>query len=202
MAARCRRCRRGDRDRRAPRRPRLGRGESASSGLHGRLLQIDPSSDRVTASLPVGDGAEAVAVGSGRVWVASYRAGTLTQVDPRSGARTSGPAIGMPHDVTLHAGKAYVAALGPVHVRRQRHPVRRGQRRSHGRGDLPYAPCSLASGTYGVWIAGCPTWMNSSSMAATWRPESGDDPERRPPQRGERPRGHWAAWRWARARSG
>ena len=48
-----------------------GRGESASSGLHGRLLQIDPSSDRVTASLPVGDGArrspwEAGASGSRR----------------------------------------------------------------------------------------------------------------------------------------
>jgi predicted Ser/Thr protein kinase len=132
------------------------RGESASSGLHGRLLQIDPSSDRVTASLPVGDGAEAVAVGSGRVWVASNRAGTLTQVDPRNGARTSGPAIGRPHDVTLHAGKAYVAALGPATFGGN---VTQFDAVSGGRTGgvtLPTPPCSLTSGTYGVWIAGCP----------------------------------------------
>jgi streptogramin lyase/predicted Ser/Thr protein kinase len=131
-------------------------GGPASSGLDGRLLRIDPASNRVTSSIPVGDGAAAVAVGSGRVWVASYRAGTLAQLDPRTGAKTSGPAIGMPHDVTVHAGKAYVAALGPSTFGGN---VTQFDEASGGRTGgvtFPTPPCSLTSGTYGVWIAGCP----------------------------------------------
>jgi hypothetical protein len=86
---------------------------SGPAGLDGRLLRIDPAASRVTSSVAVGRGADAVAIGSGRVWVASYQAGTVSQLDLRSGATTSEPAIGRPHDVTVHAGKAYVAALGP-----------------------------------------------------------------------------------------
>jgi hypothetical protein len=129
-------------------------GGSASVGLDGRLLRIDPASNRVTASIPVGDGAAAVAVGSGRVWVASYRAGTLWQLNPRSGAVTSGPALGRPHDVTVHAGKAYVAALGPPQFGGN---VAQYDAVSGGHmGGVNKFTCSLTSGTYGVWIAGCP----------------------------------------------
>jgi hypothetical protein len=131
-------------------------GESASTPLDGRLLRIDPASDRVISSVPVGDGAAAVAVGSGRVWVASYRSGTLSQLEPRTGTRTSGPAIGMPHDVTVHSGKAYVAALGPSTFGGN---VTQFDALSGGRtGGMTFStpPCSLTSGAYGVWIAGCP----------------------------------------------
>jgi streptogramin lyase len=134
----------------------LARGGSPSAGLDGRLLRIDPASDRVTDSIPVGDGAEAVAVGSGRVWVASYRAGTLWQFDPGGGGATSVPAFGRPHDVTVHAGKAYVAALGPVQYQgniTQFDAVGAGRT---GGLTLPTPPCSVTSGTVGVWIAGCP----------------------------------------------
>jgi DNA-binding beta-propeller fold protein YncE/predicted Ser/Thr protein kinase len=129
-------------------------GGSASAGLDGRLLRIDPASGRVTAAIRVGDGAAAVAVGSGRVWVASYRNGTLWQLDPRSGALRSVPAIGRPHDVTVHAGKAYVAALGPAQFGGN---VAQFDVVSGGHtGGVAKFTCSLTSGTYGVWIAGCP----------------------------------------------
>jgi streptogramin lyase/predicted Ser/Thr protein kinase len=131
-------------------------GGGSPTGLDGRLLRIDPASDRVTDSIRVGDGAEAVAVGSGRVWVASYRAGTLWQVDPRGGGATSVPAFGRPHDVTVHAGKAYVAALGPVQYGgniTQFDAVSAGRT---GGLTLPTPPCSVTSGIGGVWIAGCP----------------------------------------------
>jgi streptogramin lyase/predicted Ser/Thr protein kinase len=134
----------------------LTRAGSPSAGLDGRLLRIDPASDRVTASIPVGDGADAVAVGSGRIWVASYRTGTLWQLDPGSGAATSVPAFGRPHDVAVHAGKAYVAALGPVQYGGN---ITQFDAVSGGRTGgltLPTPPCSLTSGTVGVWIAGCP----------------------------------------------
>ncbi len=133
----------------------LGRGGgSTSPGLDGRLLRIDPGKGRVTASVPVGDGPADVAVGSGRVWVASYRHGTLWQLDPRSGAVTSIPALGRPHDVTLHAGKAYVAARGPAQFGgnlAQFDAITGGHS-----GGIDILTCSLTSGSYGVWVAGCP----------------------------------------------
>jgi hypothetical protein len=129
-------------------------GGSASAGLDGRLLRIDPTSDRVTASTRVGDGAAAVAVGSGRIWVASYRDGTLWQLDSRTGAVTSVPAFGRPNGVTVHAGKAYVAALGPAAFGGN---VGQFDAVSGGHtGGKAIFTCSLTSGSYGVWIAGCP----------------------------------------------
>ncbi len=120
----------------------------------GRLLRIDPVSNRVTASVAVGDGPVAVAAGSGRVWVASYRDGTLWQFEPESGAVTKIPALGRPFDVTVHDGRAYVAALGPGQFTgnvAQFDAV--GGEHSGGLGLLA---CSLTSGEYGVWVAGCP----------------------------------------------
>ncbi len=129
-------------------------GGSASAGLDGRLLRIEPGSSRVTTSIPVGDGAAAVAAGSGRVWVSSYRDATLWELDPRTGAITHGPALGRPHDVTVHAGKAYVASLGPSQFGGN---VSQYDAVSGGHtGGLDKFTCSLTSGTYGVWIAGCP----------------------------------------------
>jgi streptogramin lyase/predicted Ser/Thr protein kinase len=129
-------------------------GGSGSVGRDGRLLRIDPASNRVTESVPVGDGAAAVAVGSGRVWVASYRDGTLWQFDPRSGATMRIAAFGRPHDLTVHAGKAYVAALGPAQFGGN---IGQFDAISGGHtGGKAIFTCSLTSGTYGVWIAGCP----------------------------------------------
>jgi DNA-binding beta-propeller fold protein YncE/predicted Ser/Thr protein kinase len=132
----------------------LTRGGGTPAALAGRLLRIDPASNHVTTSVPVGDGPAAVSVGSGRVWVASYRDGTLWQLDPRSGEVRSVPALGRPHDVTVHAGKAYVAALGPAQFGGN---VTQFDAASGGRtGGIPMFTCSLTSGGYGVWIAGCP----------------------------------------------
>ena len=64
------------------------------------------------------------------------------------------PAFGRPHDVTVHAGKAYVAALGPSQYGGN---VSQFDAISGGRtGGVVKFTCSLTSGTYGVWIAGCP----------------------------------------------
>jgi DNA-binding beta-propeller fold protein YncE/predicted Ser/Thr protein kinase len=134
----------------------LTRGGSPATVLDGRLLRIDPGTDRVTASIPVGNGAAAVAIGSGRVWVASYRGGTLWQLDPRGGAATNVPAFGRPYDVTVHAGKAYVAALGPVQYGGNVTQFDAVSGDRTGGLNLPTPPCSLTSGTVGVWIAGCP----------------------------------------------
>src|SRR5262249_644462 len=103
---------------------------------------------------PVGAGADAVAVGVGRVWVASNAAGTLTELDPQTGAVRSPPSFGRPHDLTVQGGRVYVASLG---VPRYSGTVAQFDAASGDQiGGVVAYTCSLTSGVYGVWIAGCP----------------------------------------------
>jgi YVTN family beta-propeller protein len=135
----------------------LTRGEEGAPPLTtngGRLVRIDPASNRVLSSVSVGDGPEGVAVGSGRVWVASFRDGSLWRVDPTTGAVTKIPAVGRPYAVTIHEGNAYVGALGPGVASGN---VSKFDAITGGRlGGKEVIVCSLASGAFGVWIAGCP----------------------------------------------
>ena len=134
----------------------LTRGDGAASAAQGgRLVRIDPSSNRVTASFPVGDGPQGVSVGRGRVWVASYRDSTLWQLDPKSGeGPTRFAAVGRPYAVAIGDGAAYVAASGPGQFTGNvsKFDAVTGDRA----GGKEMIACSLASGTYGVWVAGCP----------------------------------------------
>jgi YVTN family beta-propeller protein len=129
-------------------------GPSTASAQGGRLLRIDPASNRVISSVTVGDGPAAVAAGSGRVWVASYRDGTLWQLDPGTGGVTKIPAYGRPYAITLRDGSAYVAALGPGQFTGN---VAQFDAVTGGRtGGLDAFVCSLTSGDHGLWVAGCP----------------------------------------------
>ena len=76
------------------------------------LVAIDPSTNRVVASIAVGSRPVAVASGFGGVWVGDSRDGTVTQIDPR--ARTAVKTIGIGSPVVdLAAGVGGVwAATG------------------------------------------------------------------------------------------
>jgi ABC-type transport system substrate-binding protein/DNA-binding SARP family transcriptional activator/streptogramin lyase len=58
-----------------------------------RIARIDPASGRVESTVPVPDASE-VAFGDGAIWVASGDIGTLTKVDPRTGAVIATARIG------------------------------------------------------------------------------------------------------------
>jgi YVTN family beta-propeller protein len=133
----------------------------------GRLLRIDPASNRVTATVRVGDGPVAVAAGSGRVWVAAYRDGTLWQFDPSSGEVFKVPALGRPFDVTVHAGYAYVAALGPSAF--SGNIAQFDALGGEHTGGIPGLACSLTSGRDGIWVAGCPDVRQLSVSASDVR---------------------------------
>ncbi len=146
----------------------LTRGDSGASATQGgRLLRIDPGSNTVKASFPVGDGPAAVSVGSGRVWVASYRDSTLWQLDPESGGPTKIAAVGRPFALTIHDGSAYVAAAGPAQFTGNvsRFDALTGDKA----GGIDVLACSLASGAYGVWLAGCPDVQKLSTEGPTPR---------------------------------
>jgi DNA-binding SARP family transcriptional activator/DNA-binding beta-propeller fold protein YncE len=77
------------------------------------LVAIDPATNRVVASIPVGSKPVAVAVGYGSVWVGDAADGTVTRVDEatRKAVRTIGiaaPAI----DLATGAGSVWAATGG------------------------------------------------------------------------------------------
>jgi DNA-binding beta-propeller fold protein YncE len=143
-------------------------GDPAPATQQGRLVGVDPGSNEVTSSVTVGDGPAAVAVGSGRVWVASYRDGTLWQFDPETEDVRKVPAFGRPYAATIDGGSAYVASLGPGQFAGN---VSKFDAVTGGRvGGIELFACSLASGDYGVWAAGCPNVQHLATAGASQDP--------------------------------
>jgi ABC-type branched-subunit amino acid transport system substrate-binding protein/DNA-binding beta-propeller fold protein YncE/predicted Ser/Thr protein kinase len=80
----------------------------------GRLVRIDPGTNRVVDSIPVGDDPIAVAVARDKVWVAHRDEGTVWRVDPRtSEIEIRQPAHGKPIDLAVGSGRVAVAN-GPL----------------------------------------------------------------------------------------
>jgi streptogramin lyase len=50
----------------------------------GRLVRVDPRSNRVTRRIRMARGACGIALGAGAIWVTSYRQPTLLRIDPRT----------------------------------------------------------------------------------------------------------------------
>jgi len=117
----------------APRAPLYRRGEfllaaggtiAASSALttfflvrgggevaHG-LVRIDPSTGKVKG-FSAGLGANAVAVGQGAVWISSASRGTVTRIDPSTGAAREAPTDGTPSHLAVY-GSTLIAVNGPL----------------------------------------------------------------------------------------
>jgi serine/threonine-protein kinase len=92
-----------------------GRGSSSRSKPGAdTLLTIDPARNRVASTVSVGRGASAVAVSGGRVWVTNYDDGTMSRIDPATGATLEIPVQGSPTGVAA-AGDNVLVANGPEH---------------------------------------------------------------------------------------
>ena len=79
-----------------------------------RIARIDPASGRVESLVPVPDASE-VAFGDGAIWVASGDIGTLTKVDPRTGAVIATARIG-PWICCIAVGGGYVWAANDTGI--------------------------------------------------------------------------------------
>jgi YVTN family beta-propeller protein len=78
------------------------------------VSQIDPSTNRLLRTLPVGDGPIGVAAGEGAVWVTNHREGTVTRIDPASGRVVATIEVGPnPDHVAAGEGGVWVT----VHAR-------------------------------------------------------------------------------------
>jgi YVTN family beta-propeller protein len=127
---------------------------SAAVPQTGRLVRIDPETNGVENEVKIGNGPSAVAAGSGRVWVASFRDGSLWQLDPRTSALQRVDTVGRPFEVVIHNGSAFVGATGPTAFGGN---VTKYDAVTAGKLDgLELLTCGIAGGDEGLWVAGCP----------------------------------------------
>lgn len=83
-----------------------GKGDTRS------LVRIDPASDRIVATIPIGIEAWYIAASDTAVWVSDWRANTVVRVDPASG-RVAATIAGLPNGptgVAISPGAAWVAS--------------------------------------------------------------------------------------------
>jgi streptogramin lyase len=133
----------------------LSEGGSAPAARAASVVRIDPGTNAVTQRLAVSAHPGSVAAGSDRVWVANAHDGTLWRINPATGDAVRMASVGTPRDVTIHAGRAFVASDGPQLFGGN---VAAYNARGGGRLDgLDLNACSVTSGPgVGVWASGCP----------------------------------------------
>jgi YVTN family beta-propeller protein len=126
------------------------------------LAEIDPSSNRLVAEVPIGSAPVAVAVGAQSTWVANAGDQTIARVDPVTRQVMDRVGLGrIPSQIAFGAGGLWVAsAVGRRGVVQIVDPARasvvstRTIRVGAGRGDdlfAPPTPSALAAGAGNVW---------------------------------------------------
>lgn len=82
---------------------------SVGQDTGGLLVRIDPATDKIITSIPIGSDPAGVVVAAGSIWVASYDDGTLTRVDPAKNAVLATIPVGSgPWEVAVDAGMIWV----------------------------------------------------------------------------------------------
>ena len=83
----------------------------------GRLVRIDPATNRVTRTTAVGSEPSSLAVGRSGVWIANREDATLSRVDPETGdIELMVSAQGVPAEIAVDVARVFVAA-GPVEAK-------------------------------------------------------------------------------------
>src|SRR5439155_8861379 len=77
--------------------------------LGGSLIRIDTATTKVVASAPVGKNPAALAVGAGRVWIATAGDSSVWAIDPSTLETLRIPAGGTPIGIAVKDGTVYIA---------------------------------------------------------------------------------------------
>ena len=116
------------------------------------LVRIDPTTNAVSETIPVGRKASGVAVGDGHVWVASFAEGTVWRIDPKNRQSVVIPVKGSPTGVAAGRGSMLVGD-GPEHKLVSLDPAGGGVRFvTQLQGD-PSGNVAVAAGREGIWFA-------------------------------------------------
>jgi YVTN family beta-propeller protein len=97
----------------------LGEDAGGTTVAPNSVAIIDPSSNKVVDSAPVGVDPEAITVGAGAVWVANTADQTVSRIDPTTRRVIQTIPVGeYPSDIAVAAGSAWVALGALIQVRR------------------------------------------------------------------------------------
>ena len=132
----------------------FARGGGAAAVSGGRLLGIDPATNRVVSTYPVSAHPSAIATSANRVWAGDFRDGSLWRLDPATGDLARFTPTGEPRDIAALGGKIFVASDGETAFQGvvARYDAVTGTRED---GVIVLA-CSVAAGSGVLWAAGCP----------------------------------------------
>jgi YVTN family beta-propeller protein len=140
-----------------------GGGTPAPPRSGGSLVRIDPKTNSVAATIPVGKNPRAVAVGKSGVWVANRGDGTISRIDPRTNeVELEVAAQGAPGDIAvapaayLFASETPVVANGPHDANIAVFDGRTGAEQnviSLAAGGSFNGFARVAAGKFGVWVA-------------------------------------------------
>jgi streptogramin lyase len=136
-------------------------GAPAAAASGGALVRIDSASNSAGRPLVVGAGPQAVAADGREVWVSTRRDAGLWRLDATTGVLTRIAAVGVPGDLALYGGRAYVAAEGPQAF--TGNVVAYDALTGNRAGGVELLACSVTAGPAGVWAAGCPDVQQLSS---------------------------------------
>ena len=114
----------------------------------GKLVRINPRTNRVTARIAAGRGACAVAAGAGAVWVVNYRTGQLLHVDPRTRKVRRIAVGGAPFDVVVAYGSVWTSGFGNGTLVRVDARTLRITRRI----DVGGVPTGLLNAAGSIWV--------------------------------------------------
>jgi YVTN family beta-propeller protein len=83
------------------------------NGGSGNLFRIDPKTNTLVATIPVGSGGRGMALGQGAVWVVNPSEGTLSQIDPQTKKVVATIPVGLATDalsiLTVSPGAVWVS---------------------------------------------------------------------------------------------
>ncbi len=114
------------------------------------VARIDPVTKLVIKSIPVGDGADAVAVGVGAVWIADRLAGAVVRIDPATNSVTTTIPVGRsPTAIAVGLGSVWVANSRDGTVSR----IDPANRRVVKTIEVGGSPQAIAVGDGRVWVS-------------------------------------------------
>jgi YVTN family beta-propeller protein len=94
------------------------------NGDNGTLVRVDPSTNKVVATISVGHGQGGVALGQGAVWVANPTEGTVSRIDPQTNQVVATIAVAPPSPgccaqaITVSPGAVWVNIFNSDTLRR------------------------------------------------------------------------------------
>ena len=139
----------------------LMRGGAGGPTTAGRLMAIDPATNKVAATARVGAEPSAVAAGAGRIWVTTLADDGLWLIDPKTLGVQRIAANGYPVGVAISGGTAFVAADSAPYGPDVGSVTPVDAKSGNALDAIPTAGASAIAGGPDVWLVHGGRWVGS-----------------------------------------